>query len=58
MNVNLIWVRSLEWAPNPMTSSILILRRGKFGHRDAQREDSVKSPRKEGLMTEAEIRVM
>lgn len=38
--------------------SILVIRRGKFGHRNAQREDSMKSQRKEGLMTEAEIRVM
>ena len=50
-------MRSFEWVPNPMTS--VLIRRGKFGCRGAQREDDVKTQRKEGrVMTEAEIGVM
>lgn len=36
----------LRWVPSPMTS--ILMRRGKFGHRDAQREDHVKLQKKEG----------
>lgn len=49
--------RSLEWVLNPGTG--VLARRGEVGHRDAQREDSLKSPREEGHeMTEAETGVM
>lgn len=53
---NQVIVRSLEWASSPVTS--IFIRRGNFGHRSAQREDNVKSQRKEGhVITEAETGV-
>ena len=37
---DVVKVRSLGCTPNPVTS--VLIRRGKFGRRDAQREDGVK----------------